>query len=335
VSLAVILTGCSLSSNEARKVAVGFNDNAVTEGVASPERTAQLLAGVGAKVDRVQINWGWIEPEPGRLSMAPYDAIYKADLARGIRPLFNLAFAPPWAAEDGCDASRSHCPPSPRHYDDAARTAAAIASRFPKSAGIEIWNEPNTPHFWAPRADPVAYARLLAACYAAIKKAVPSMRVAGGSMSSSPFSDAGYVFAPDFLRRIYETEGRGVMDVLSVHDYPEPGDASADSGSDVLEQVRSVRDEFGDAKTPIWITETGISTTGDDAVPGEVQALVLLRLYEQLSDEAGVTMVLFHTLVDSPRGPDDAVTGYGIVRRSFRPKPAYCALSAAWGGRAC
>jgi polysaccharide biosynthesis protein PslG len=249
--------------------------------------------------------------------------------------LFIFAFAPPWASERACAESGAHCPPAPSRYRAAARAAAAIAARYPKLVAIEIWNEPNTPYFWAPRADPLAYARLLKACYGAIKRANPSMRVAGGSMSSSPFSDRGYVRAGDFLRGIYESGGIRDMDVISVHAYPNPADTTADSAVGVVQSVRGVRDRYGQDQVPIWITETGVSTTGDDATPEDVQALVMLRLYERLRDEEGVEMILFHTLVDPPNRPDDPEGGYGVVASTLRPKPAYCALSSAWGGRAC
>ena len=321
-------------SREQATVEVGFNNNAVTDRVATPAQAANLLNAVGATIDRVQINWASLEPAPGSYRFEPYDAIYRADLALGVRPLFIFAYAPNWAAAPGCDSEIAHCPPAPNHYRDAARTSAVIARRYPKLAGIEIWNEPNTGYFWSPGADPAAYAALLRASYRAIKKADPSMAVAGGSMSSSPVSGGGYLTGADFLRGIYSHGAKGAMDAVSVHAYPDPADTTAQSAVEALEDVRRVRDEFGDT-TPIWVTETGISTTGKRAVPDRVQALVLLRLYDDLRRQSGVEMVLFHTLVEPPGPADDLETGFGIVGDHLRPKPGYCALSGAWDGRAC
>ncbi len=318
-----------------REVKVGFNDNAVTDRVATPTQVARLLRAVGARIDRVQVNWTTFEPTPGSYRFAPYDAIYRSDLRSGIRPLFIFAYAPGWAAAPGCDAARFHCPPGPRRFAAAARSAAALAARFPRLAGIEIWNEPNTPFFWAPGADPGAYAALLKACYAAIKRVDPSITVAGASTASTPFSSGGYMRPTDFLAALYRDGAGGDMDAISLHAYPDPGDLSAESAAEEVEAVRSIRDRLGGERTPLWVTETGLSTTGRDAVPDAVQALVLLRLYEKLRDESGVEMVLVHTLIDPPRGAADAETGYGIVRDDLRPKPAYCWLGSAWGGRGC
>src|SRR5256885_9585745 len=78
-------------------VEVGFNDNAVSEGLASPVQVARLIAAAGGGVDRVQIAWSSLEPARGEFDFRPYDAIYRADLARRVRPLFIFAFAPGWA----------------------------------------------------------------------------------------------------------------------------------------------------------------------------------------------------------------------------------------------
>jgi polysaccharide biosynthesis protein PslG len=336
-SLAVggLALALSLVPKEQESIPIGFNNNAVTQMVATPPKVARLISRVGADVDRVQIDWASLEPAPGRYRFAAYDAIYRADLAHGIHPLFVFAFAPNWATDGTCDSSSLHCPPTPNHYSDAARTAALIATRYPRLEGIEIWNEPNTSHFWAPAADPAAYTALLKACYAAIKKSRPTMMVAGGSMSSSPSSGDGNLIASDFLGGIYLHRGQDVMDAISVHAYPDPGDVSVESAIDGLEQVRGVRDRVGDGAIPLWVTETGMSTAGSGAVPAEVQSLVLLRLYDELRRQRGVEMVLFHTLVDPPGDPSNAETGFGVVNRDLQPKPAYCALSSAWSGQSC
>lgn len=316
-------------------VPAGFNNNAVTGGLAAPETAAELIAEVGAEIDRVQVDWATLEPQPGAYDWSIYDEIYRADLARGLRPLFIFAFAPPWASAGPCDSTvpGCHVPPAPSHYADAARTAAAIARRYPDLAGIEIWNEPNTPYFWAPAADPAAYTELLKACYAAIKRAAPATPVLGGSTASGQRSDGGYVRAPDFVRAIYEAGGGEAMDVLSVHAYPDPGDWTGRSAAAALEEVRSVQEDFDGADQPIWVTETGVSTSGPEAVSEQAQALTVVRLYEALAD-AGAATVLFHTLVSARGDPSNPETGYGLVSSELEAQPAYCALADALGGAA-
>jgi exo-beta-1,3-glucanase (GH17 family) len=215
-----------------------------------------------------------------------------------------------------------------------ARTAAAIARRYPRAAGIEIWNEPNTPYFWAPKPDPIAYAKLLAQCYKAIKRVRPKMRVAGGATSSGvPSQPApGQIVATDFVAALQASGGFRHMDALSLHAYAEQGDTSGESAVANVQAVREVLSRKN-RKMPIWITETGVTTSGPDAVSPEAQALTLLRLSQRLPEVAGVEMVLIHTLVEPPGDPNSPETGFGVVRSDMQAKPAYCILREAWAGK--
>ena len=311
-------------------VRVGFNNNAVTDKVASPWVAAELLSGVGAQVDRVQIGWDALEPSPGEYNFATFDAIYQADLARGIRPLFIFAFAPKWASGSVCAGNipGCHAPPTPQYYDEAARTAAVIAARYPEAAGIEIWNEPNTPYFWQPAPNPAAYTALLIACKKAIEAVDPSMPVAGGAMAAGMAGSPGKIPAPTFLAQMYEHGAAGAMDAISMHTYPDPG---ADPAVAAVNTIRGVRNAYGDSATPIWITEAGASTTGTGAVSEAGQAQLVGELNRRLQAIPGVRMVLFHTLVEPNRGPVSIETGFGMVSSAGRKKPAYCALGSAWG----
>jgi hypothetical protein len=331
VLVAVVAIAVATSSDdEAPTVEVGFNNNSVAQGLSSPERAAELIAAAGGEIDRVQIDWNLLEPQPGDYRWDAYDAIYRADLERGLRPLFIFAYAPTWANGGVCPVGdRScHAPPAAAHVDDAARTAAEIARRYPRAAGIEIWNEPNLPYFWRPAPDPVAYAELLERSYEAIKSVDPEMPVAGGSTSDSTIARPGQVEAPDFVGAILEAGAGDSMDALSVHVYPDPADAS---GRSAVIDLESVARALGDDEKPIWVTETGISTSGPDAVSPEAQSLALVSLYEDLAAVPGVEMVLVHTLVRPAVDPASPEGGFGIVGHDLVPTAAYCALAESWG----
>ena len=316
---------------------VGFNNNAVDHGVADAEGAAAALAAVGAEVDRVQISWAKLEPRPGHYEFGPYDEIYAADLEVGVRPLFNLAFAPPWAAASTfCDAALPNChmPPAPEHYGSYARALAALAERYPRAAGLEVWNEPNGPYFWVPAADPEAYATLLESAYAAVKEVDPAMPVAGGSPSSSPPGQPGLLVAPEFLRRVLAAGGGAAMDAVSVHIYPEPQDTTVITAESELEEIVDVLEEFGVSK-PIWVTETGASTSGPGAATEAEQSTILLRLSELFGRSEEVEMMLVHTLFDPPYAPESVEPGFGIVDPDSGPSEAYCDLARLWGGDEC
>ena len=311
-------------------IPVGFNDNAVTDRVATPEGAATLLSSVGADVDRVQIGWDAIEPTPGEYRFATFDAIYAADLADGIKPLFIFAFAPAWASGSVCagGASGCHAPPTPDHYDAAALAVAKIAERYPEAAGIEIWNEPNTPYFWRPAPNPAAYTALLTVCYQAVKAVDPTMPVAGGATAAGFAGSPGKIPATQFLSAMYANGAAASMDAISMHTYPDP---AVDSAVAAVNAMREVRDRIGDPSTPIWITEAGASTTGIGAVSEAEQASLVVDLNRELSSTKGVEMLLFHTLVEPNRGGSSIETGFGMVTGDGRKKPAYCALGTAWG----
>jgi hypothetical protein len=333
-AVVVIAVATGAKDDDRPSVVVGFNNNAVSQGLADPGRSARLVAGAGGDVDRVQIDWKLLEPEPGTYRWDRYDAVYEADLAAGIRPLFIFAYAPAWANGGICPSiSRGcHAPPAPGFVDDAARTAGKIARRYPKAVGIEIWNEPNLPYFWRPAANPRAYAGLLTAAHDAIKRRNPDMPVLGGSTSDSQIDRPGQIEAPDFIRAILAAGAGEKMDALSVHAYPDPADAS---GRSAVIDLEAVRGALGDERLPIWVTETGISTTGPDAVSSEAQALALVNLSDELADVPGVDAILVHTLVRPHADPSSAEGGFGVVGQDLVPTRAYCDLTEAWGGEGC
>jgi hypothetical protein len=314
---------------------VGFNNNAVSQRIVTAEQSAALLADAGADVDRVQIAWERLERTPGSYDFAVWDSVYAADLARGIRPLFILAYAPRWASgADACAGVTGRCLASPRpeYYDDFARAAAAVAARYPRAAGIEIWNEPNHQHFWRPASDPEAYAALLRESHAAVKQVDPSMPVAGVSLAQRN-THPGSVAPTEFLQRVYAAGAGGSMDALSVHAYA-GDDATAQRAVDDVTAARAVRDAAGASSTPLWLTETGASSTGPGALSEVDQAARILLLERRLRATPGVEMLLVHTLVEPPLGPESRETGYGIVRADLSLKPVYCGLALAWGGTA-
>jgi hypothetical protein len=317
-----------------REMPVGFNNNAVSRGLATADQAAGLLAEVGADIDRVQITWEHLERTPGVYDFALSDSIYAADLARGVRPLFILAYAPRWASGSACAGIVGRCiaGPLPDYYDDYARAAAAIAERYPEAAGIEIWNEPNFAHFWRPAVDPEGYASLLRESFSAIRQADPAMPVAGGSLAQlNP--EPGSMGAPDFLKRVYEAGAANAMDALAIHAYA-GGDSTGERAVTDVADVRATRDAFGDPSTPLWVTETGASTTGANPLSEVDQAARLTLLDSRLRAAADVEMLIVHTLVDPPADPASRETGFGVVRSDLSKKPGYCALALAWGGSA-
>lgn len=326
-------TGPPAPVSQSRPPLFGFNDQSIGYSLATPAQDAELSRRGGATVARVTFDWRWAEPNPGQWDLARYDALYRELTARGIRPVWVLLFAPHWAWDDSvrCDQWHEDCtyPPARTHDADWKAMVETVVRRYPQSAAIEVWNEPNLHWFWQPKADPVRYTELLVEAHDVVKAVDPQMPVLGGSVLDLPVTNETEVSLADFVGTIYAQGGGPAMDGIAVHLYPHAYEDWVRSG---LDHIRAVRDSAGDATKSIWVTEVGASTTDPQpllSVSDQGQADVLTNAYRRMAAMPDVRAVIVHTLIEPARG--GAERGYGLVRPDLTPKPAYCALAAAVG----
>jgi len=321
-------SGTPTASPAAAPVAFGFNDNAVAQGVATPAQDALFAQEAGATVERVTFDWRWAEPQPGVYNLSMYDSIYAALTARGIRPLWVPLFAPSWALSPAtpCNQFTTDCrfPPRPSHFADYASMAALLARRYPKSAGIEVWNEPNLSYFWAPAPNAAAYESLLATTYQAVKTAAPTMPVVLGGLSDTQTTANANVPLVSFLRALYADGAAHYMDALSVHPYPGPG-AVLSMVNTAMAQVRSVRAEAKDTNRPIWVTEVGVTRDGA-LLTNAQQASDLSWIYTTLSAQSDVKLIEFHTLIEPPTS-NVSEQDYGLISDAFGLSDAFCTIA--------
>jgi hypothetical protein len=306
----------------------GFNDSSFwTE--TTPAQSAALHADAGATSTRIVVDWAAVEATPGSFVWSAYDAIYSAQLARGIRPLFQLFDAPPWAWEPSrtCPADEvCHFPPARAHDAEWSRFARSVAARYPQIVGIEVWNEPNISDFWRGGVDPVRYTELLKLASKAIKATRRTMPVISAGL-------AGVLAEPDtaqhmttrrFLQAMYANGMRGTVDGVGLHPYPE--DIDFGRSYRLISLAEDTRDANGDS-VPLWLTEFGLSTT-DGRFTEKNQALVITNLWDRLRRYPGVAAAYVHSLVESSdAAPDDQGRGWGVLHVDLSPKPAYCAIA--------
>lgn len=291
-------------------------------------RAGQLdrLDALGVHLVRRDFLWQDLEPAAGRFDFAAEDAAVDDSVARGLHTIGILAYDAPWAAPDGDPAT----PPDPARF---AAFAEATARHFAGRVDAwEIWNEPNVGYrFWKPREDGAAYARLLAAASAAVKRGNPRATVLLGGLF---YHYEGIVTdAATFLEDAFTADPRlgRWFDVLALHPYPHyPPQAppEADDGREqpvalMLARMRALLDYYG-APRPIWVTEYGWPVYG--AVDEAAQARYLVRgAVEALA--AGAERACVYTLDDGPNPtmfpPEDA---FGLYRYDGTPKPAAHAL---------
>jgi hypothetical protein len=303
-----------------------------------------LTAQAGADVDRLGTSWGSIEPRapgqplpPGqpRFNWEPLVQRYRAMLRNGIQPVVLAMGTPTWARMPGwdrpgtCSTPGGTCafPPAPQHIAEWRTFLRGLMVHLPRMRALEVWNEPNSAHFFAPKPSPALYAKMLrAADQAAQQVGFKRPIITAGLAPDRPHRSAKMPPA-QFLTRVYELDGASAFDGIGTHPYPAGPPWVANMTAN-LNQLRAVRRHFHDGGKPLWITEVGLGGTpggqGHFAVPLAEQGPILTRMYRSVQGSDVRSFIIFN-LFDSNHG--GRFGAYGVVGPTLTPKPAYCYLA--------
>jgi Cellulase (glycosyl hydrolase family 5) len=296
----------------------------------SPVNVAEASA-LGAKWVRVFVTWPDLEPAPGVHSpfwLAQYDRLL-GSLPKGTHAILDFVDTPSW--ESGSAAPNAP-PANPADY---AAILHFIAARWAgKVAAYEIWNEEDTPLWWAGGPDPAAYTRLLQAAYPAVKSADPAAEVVLGGLTGNDYN---------FLQGVYQAGGKGYFDAVGVHtdtacDVNSPfvflrdADGQLDQDSFIgYREVHATELANGDDK-PIWMTEMSWRTTSavcdegafagqkPEGVSDAQQATYLAQAYHCLATAPYVQLGLWYPI------DDEGAVVSGLQRANHSHKPSYAAL---------
>jgi hypothetical protein len=311
----------------------GFNDGSVAFNQLTPSASASLAKSAGSTADNIVVSWRDVEPTQGDLRWTVPDGVYNARVAKGIRPIFTVMYAPrwTWASDVSCSGDCRY-PPAPA-YDGAWRSfITALAKRYPQLAGIQVWNEPNLTTFWQSATDPVRYTDLVKQAKAGVAAAGAAIPVVAGAVANIRDGDSRGMHYRSFLKASYDAGLKGNADGIAVHPYPIDIDMWSFYGT--LSDVREIRDAAGDSATKLWITEVGVTTTAplDRNFPfnENSQAIMDARMVQKLRTMPDVAAITLHTLVEPTIFPtSDPEFGYGIVRPqpNLVRKPAYCEIA--------
>jgi len=302
----------------------GRDRGALDQGI-TIARTVADARGAGANSIRTQIAWSELEPEPGRLNR-PFARLIERFIARversGGRVVAVLGVPPPWASQQPGEPRAAPRRGAVRAY---ARYAARVAELFPSLLAIETWNEPNATFFWLPgRPDARLYGRMHVAAARAIRAVDRDTEVLVGGLIAVPNDGPEIEAASGYVRRM--GIDRDDYDGFAVHIYPD------EAFEATFEDARSAVPDG----VPLWITETGVTTTGPSARTARAQAAELADVLARFYAEERVQGVWVHTLYDDAGSPPDSMNrGYGVMGLGGERKPAYCALARAAGRRAC
>lgn len=308
-------------------------------------RGAVLDKLVAAGVKKVRIDVGWdglqptsnVAPDPAGWYVKLLDGCVSGARARGLQVLLTLHMAPKWARPAAYAGTAMVLPENPA----AIKTASAfLASRYASQAyAIEVWNEPNLRSF-VQVVDPAKYVAVLGAAHSAIKAANPAMKVMFAGTDRIAVQPGGSV-VDDFYSLAYKAGAKGKFDIMGVHTYQGPADASPDAADvgtwRILHMPHLIRlmAAYGDAALPISVSEFGWSVhanaagtaTWDLGVSEQQQADYTLATFDILSQWPQVQDAFVYAERQKATG-NLHQDGYGLLKRDLTPRPVYNALLA-------
>src|SRR3989440_4010102 len=331
-----ILAGAAMPSSGSSGVgttpALGVQFHCNLPGYTDGSRAQVLDKLAAVSLAWVRIDVSWAELKPRRLQ--PVDRRYSNRFGgcltlareRGFKVLATLGWSPRWA-----NGNRGAGAP-PLHLRDYARIAQWASAHWRGRVDAwEVWNEPNLWGSWA--GSPRRYAGLLRAAYPAFKRGDPSTTVVFGGVSGND---------DRFIAKAYAAGARGWFDVLATHPYQGVGDAPPEYPDDGerwwithVGVVRRVMNANGDARKPIWFTESGWSAfTTEPGAPGwrrgvteAQQADYAARVVRLVPDRYPyVTNVFWYTDKTWESERDPRLRGFGLLREDLTPRPVYWAL---------
>lgn len=292
------------------------------------------FARLGVRWLRVDLRWRTVQADgPDAYDWSGFDPVVALAREFDIQLLPVVGSTPQWAWSDPVERS------APADVADYARFLTAAVDRY-QPLGIsawEIWNEPNMKTFWPPKPDPVGYARLLRAGYAAVKAADPTATVISGGLAPAPASGPlvgglRYWGAVDFMTRVYAEAPEGPFDAVGFHPYSFPlmpdNRAGYNGWSIMTRQIRELMRANGDLQKRIWLTEYGAPTGGGGVTEDEQAAMVreAFALVRGYAWAGPLFWYSYHDLGDDPANKED---WFGLVRAPGDPKPAFDAFRAA------
>jgi hypothetical protein len=172
---------------------------------ANAERTAKVMKDAGMYWDRLELWWGFIEPEKGKFDWTYADKVAEFYRDQKINALVILCYSSAW--------SKDTPPATPEERALYADYVYQMVNRYKDTFKVwEVWNEPNIPTFW-PEPNVRDYTLMLKAAYKAAKKADPDCLVFAGSTSGPDL---------EFIDGIYKNGGWDSCDGISIHPYPAP-----------------------------------------------------------------------------------------------------------------
>ena len=305
---------------------------AIDDALVSNDASAYVMRGVGTSIDRVEVRWDLIEPQPDVFDFSQTDALMEDAKQLDYSVLAVVDGTPEWAVTAGQTMGSG----VPRDLGAAALLPdgsvnpanpwavflATVARRYGTRVGAwEVWNEPNTAAFW--QGSVADYAQLLSVSRQVLRHERPNEPVLIGGLVpdggqfltalTHQLCPSGHCQDPPY-------------DAVAWHVYNNPNDAPL-----LAALTNDLLGPFG-LSPPVWITEANVpvddpqsppdAVVGPDAVSLEQQAAFVVQLYA-LARAAGVQTVAMYRASDV----DDQGHYWGLLRSDGTGRPALFAYA--------
>lgn len=304
----------------------------VKEGRTSDEELKQIKA-AGLDSVRFVIPWYEVEKGKGRFVWGYFDSFVQRLREHGLKAVIVLGAGHPLYTKriEAPEGNIDHAPyylSAPAEEEERkafTRYAAETVKHFgTKDIIWEIWNEPDSDRFWAPKANAEDYIALAQATCQAIRAETPQAIVVGPGMADTP-GRFGHLI-PGFLGKLLLSPASSCLNAVSLHPYRD-GARPPETVLSAYESLRSYIEAFTPQKQkplPFLSTEWGFTLT---QVSAEEQAAYLLRSF-LLNTLSGVPVSIWYEWRDEREGEDDPEAHYGLLDLKKKEKESYKALKA-------
>ena len=229
-------------------VSIGFE--ALDRELYNPTPCYDPLGQTGVKYARCVTGWVRCEKEKGVYDFAWLDEIVDNLIARGVEPWFNVDYGNPLYMPDLPNPAAVGC--VPLYYGDETLQAwknyvAALTEHYKdRVTHYEIWNEPDSSHFWYPsEPDGREYSRLVEVTGRVIREHQPDAKI-GGCVSD--------LYIIGYIAEFIESAPKDLLDFFCVHIYSALPEFRYER---CVAHLRNLLDQNGFEKTELWQGEAG------------------------------------------------------------------------------
>ena len=275
---------------------------------------ALACALIGVKLVRTGYQWGCFEPQEGKWNFKKMDELMALNESYYMSTLYLIAYTPRWAApnerlnsKDWNDWNKA----APRL--DALNTfVRKIAARYNgRICYWEFWNEPDL-SYW--RGSLKQYITCLKTVYQALKQVNPKNKLICG----------GFAFAehPHAKKGFHAAVIRDAQQWFDYHGYHQHGDFMSFKQT-INGKLSQIRKSLKSPK-PLFFTETGFHTTGDNQAQQAVNVVKKIVF----AWGSGAKGYIWFDMRNDGLNPANCEYNYGLMSNDFYPKAGYAAYNA-------